>query len=57
MCSRLSSLGVSLDVAANAAPDDDRDISGADSAARVLVIHAREELVAARAADRTLTKP
>jgi acetate kinase len=57
VCSRLSSLGVSLDVAANAAPGDDRDISVADSAARVLVIHAREELVAARAADRTLTKP
>jgi acetate kinase len=50
VCRRLAFLGVELDRAANRAEVLDRDIAARDSVARVLVIHAREELVAARAA-------
>jgi acetate kinase len=50
VCKRLSFLGVALDRDANAAAEPDADVGGGDSRVRVLVIRAREELVAARAA-------
>ena len=50
VCRRLAFLGVDLDAAANAAAEPDCDVAAPDSAVRVLVIHAREELIAARAA-------
>ncbi|HKO75109.1 MAG TPA: acetate/propionate family kinase [Gaiellaceae bacterium] len=54
VCLRLSFLGVELDLSANRRDVVDRDIAARDSSVRVLVIHAREELVAARAARRLL---
>ena len=53
-CERLAFLGVELDAAANAAAEPDCDVAAADSAVRALVIRAREELVAARAARELL---
>jgi acetate kinase len=50
VCSRLGFLGVELDPAQNAEAEPDCDIGAVDSAARVVVLRAREELVAARAA-------
>jgi acetate kinase len=47
---RLRFLGVEIDAARNAAAEPDCEIAAADSAVRVLVVRAREELVAARAA-------
>jgi acetate kinase len=52
-CERLGFLAVELDPGANREAEPDCDISSAASAVRVLVIRAREEVVAARAA-RTL---
>jgi acetate kinase len=49
-CERLAFLGVRLDAAANAEAEPDCDVAEAGSAVRVLVIRAREEIVAARAA-------
>jgi acetate kinase len=49
VCRRLVFLGVELDDAVNAEAEADADIGSADSRARVVVIRAREELVAARA--------
>ncbi|HEX5468703.1 MAG TPA: acetate/propionate family kinase [Gaiellaceae bacterium] len=49
-CERLAFLGVSIDPDANAEAEPDCDVAEAGSAVRVLVIRAREELVAARAA-------
>jgi acetate kinase len=54
VCARLSFLGVELDRTANSGEALDRDIAGSDSPVRVLVVRAREELVAARAARRVL---
>ena len=54
ICGRLAFLGVELDRAANSGDVLDRDVAASDSSVRVLVIHAREELVAARAARRLL---
>ena len=48
--SRLGVLGVELDPARNEAVDGDGDIAAQTSAARVLVVSSREEVVAARAA-------
>ena len=48
--SRLGVLGVELDPARNEAVDGDGDIAAQASAARVLVVSSREEVVAARAA-------
>jgi acetate kinase len=48
--SRLGFLGVEIDDVANEAAAPDADISAAQSACRVLVIRAREELIAARVA-------
>jgi len=53
VCERLGFLGVVLDAARNDSAEPDCDVAADGSAARVLVIRAREELVAARAA-RTL---
>jgi acetate kinase len=50
VCGRLGFLGVELDPARNAAAEPDCEVSVRDSAARVVVIRAREDLVAARAA-------
>jgi acetate kinase len=55
VCSRLGFLGVELDAARNAAAEPDADVATAGSRARVLVIRAREELVAARAARAVLS--
>ena len=51
---RLRFLGVELDPEANAAARGDADISGAGAAVRTLVVAAREEIVAARAARELL---
>lgn len=50
VCTRLAFLGVDLDEAANRAVEPDADISAAAARVRVLVIRAREDIVAARAA-------
>ena len=49
-CERLGFLGVELDQNANAGAEPDCDITADGSRVRVLVVRAREELVAARAA-------
>ena len=54
VCARLGFLGVELDLRRNAEPVSDCDLAAEGSAVRVLVIRAREELVAARAARRLL---
>jgi acetate kinase len=50
VCERLGFLGVTLDLEANDAARPDADVAAQDSAVRVLVLHAREDVVAARAA-------
>jgi acetate kinase len=50
LCSRLRFLGVDLDSARNARAKPDCDVATDGSPVRVLVIQAREELIAARAA-------
>jgi acetate kinase len=50
VCERLGFLGVELDRAANAAAAPDCDIAAPGADVRVLVVRAREELIAARAA-------
>ena len=50
VCSRLAHLGVELDPGANAVAQPDAEIAAAGSPVRVVVLEAREELVAARAA-------
>ena len=50
VCARLAFLGVELDLQANSDVRTDADIAAAASRARVHVTHAREEVVAARAA-------
>ena len=50
VCERVAFLGVEHDPALNAAAKPDCDVAAAGSSVRVLVIRAREELVAARAA-------
>ena len=54
VCRRLAFLGVDLDVERNRYAEPDCDVAGADSRARVLVVAAREEIVAARAARQLL---
>jgi acetate kinase len=55
VCERLRFLGIDLDAEANtaAAPDVDVNVSGA--AVRVVLLHAREDVVAARAAQELLS--
>jgi acetate kinase len=55
VCERLAFLGVAIDPARNAAASGDCDVSAADARIRVVVVRAREEIVAARAA-RTLLR-
>jgi acetate kinase len=50
VCGLLGPLSVHLDADRNQTAVPDADVAADDSPARVLVIHAREELVAARAA-------
>ena len=54
VCRRLRFLGVELDRDANDRAVPDCDVSTGGSAVRVLVIHAREEVIAARAARKVL---
>jgi acetate kinase len=54
VCGRLGFLGVELDSRRNAEASPDCDLAADGSRVRVLVIRAREELVAARAARRVL---
>jgi acetate kinase len=54
VCTRLGFLGVSLDEDANRGAEPDADIAAADSAVRIVVLEAREDLVAARAARAVL---
>jgi acetate kinase len=55
ICDRLGFLGAHLDPAKNAAPEDGSDLATAESAVRLLVIHAREDVIAARATRTVLT--
>ena len=55
VCARLGFLGVAIDLARNAAAAGDCDLTAAGSVVGVVLVHAREELVAARAA-RTLLR-
>lgn len=50
VCRRLGFLGVELDVDANAAAVPDIDVHAPGTAVRVVVLHTREDIVAARAA-------
>jgi acetate kinase len=49
---RLAFLGVAVDPDRNAAVAEDSDVSASGAAVRTLVVHAREEVVIARAARR-----
>jgi acetate kinase len=53
VCARLAFLGIELDAGANASAQPDATVSTPESGVRVVVLEAREDLVAARAA-RTL---
>ncbi|HET6571874.1 MAG TPA: acetate/propionate family kinase [Solirubrobacterales bacterium] len=57
VCERLGFLGVELDPDRNAAAEPDGDVAAPGSPVRVLVIRAREELIAARAARALLASP
>jgi acetate kinase len=50
VCGRLRSIAVELDEAANEAAQPDADVAAAGASVRIVVLHAREDLVAARAA-------
>jgi acetate kinase len=50
VCTRLGFLGVELDAAANDSARPDADVASPTSAVRVVIVHAREDLVAARSA-------
>jgi acetate kinase len=50
VCERLRHFGLRLDPTANAAARLDADIAAPESDVRVWVVHAREDVVAARAA-------
>jgi len=54
VCARLGFLGVELDADGNASAVPDCDVAAEGASVRVLVIHAREELIAARAARNVL---
>jgi len=53
VCARLAHLGVVVDDTLNSGAEPDADVQEAGSRARVVLVHAREDVVAARAA-RTL---
>jgi acetate kinase len=50
VCARLRFLGIELDAEANANAGPDSDINAPNAAVRVVVLHAREDVIAARAA-------
>jgi acetate kinase len=54
ICDRLGFLGIELDAAANERAEPDAEVATAASAVRVVVVHAREDAVAARAARELL---
>jgi acetate kinase len=54
ICARLSFLGVALDEVANASARPGSEVAAAESSVRVVVLHAREDLVIARAVRRLL---
>jgi acetate kinase len=54
VCGRLGFLGVELDAAANEHAQPDVDVAAPGSAVRVVVLRAREDIVAARAARKLL---
>ena len=54
VCGRVGFLGVQLDVDANAAAVPDVDVNAPGTAVRIVVLHAREDVVAARAAETLL---
>ena len=54
VCARLAFLGVELDPQANASARPPADVDAAGSAVRVVVLEAREDLVAARETRRLL---
>jgi acetate kinase len=54
-CARLDFLGVELDREQNASAEPDCDVAALASSARVVVVRAREELIAARAAYAVLS--
>jgi acetate kinase len=56
LCRRVGFLGVELDAARNEACEPDCDIAGAASRVRIVVVRAREELVAARVAREVLAQ-
>jgi acetate kinase len=57
ICSRLHFLGVELDAEANRTAQPDLDIAASDSPVRVIVLRAREDIIAARAARALLGLP
>jgi acetate kinase len=54
VCARLAFLGVELDEAANESAEPDAEVASAASRVRLVVVHAREDVVAARAARELL---
>jgi acetate kinase len=54
VCTRLRFLGVELDADANAAAQQDAEVAVTGSRVRVVLVHAREDVVAARAARRVI---
>ena len=56
VCDRLGFLGVTLDADANAHAEPNAELAASDSRVRVVVIGAREDLVAARAARALLSR-
>jgi acetate kinase len=57
VCRRLGFLGVDLDIDANGAAEPDADVATPGSAVRIVVLRAREDVVAARAARALLGLP
>jgi acetate kinase len=51
ICGRLRFLGVELDAEANAGAVPDADVSAQNAVVRVVVLHAREDVIAAKAAE------
>jgi acetate kinase len=56
VCERLGHLGVALDADANETAILDATVSAPDSSVRVVVIRAREDLIAARTARQLLER-
>jgi acetate kinase len=54
ICARLGFLGVELDAAANERAEPDAEVAAAGSSVRIVVLRAREDLVAARASRELL---